>query len=90
MHLPGSLDMFYRSLDSFYFHPAKFMLIYNHLRKSALTPDDLGVGAVCFLAVYHENSEAKRKERRICFKSNIFEKNIKQENWYRKPWMMSA
>ena len=40
------------------------MLVYNHLRKSALTPDDLGVGAVCFMVVYHENSEAKeRKEK---------------------------
>lgn len=62
MHLPGSLDMFYRSLDSFYFHSAKFMLVYNHLRKSALTLDDPGVGAVCFLAVYHENSEAKERK----------------------------
>lgn len=62
MHLSGSLDMFYRSLDSFYFHPAKFMLVYNHLRKSALTPDDLGVGAVCFMVVYHENSEAKERK----------------------------
>ena len=51
MYLPGSLDMFYRSLDSFYFHPAKFM-----------TPDDLGVGAVCFMVVYHENSEAKERK----------------------------
>ena len=62
MHLPGSLDMFYRSLDSFYFHPAKFMLVYNHLRKSALTLDDLGVGAVCFMVVYHENSEVKERQ----------------------------
>ena len=62
MHLPGSLDMFYRSLDSFYFYPAKFMLIYNHLRKSALTLDDLGVGAVCFMVVYHENSEVKERK----------------------------
>lgn len=62
MHLPGSLDMFYRSLDSFYFHSAKFMLVYNHLRKSALTLVDLGVGAVCFMVVYHENSEAKERK----------------------------
>ena len=38
------------------------MLVYNHLRKSALTPDDLGVGAVCFMVVYHENSEAKERK----------------------------
>lgn len=62
MHLPGSLDMFYRSLDSFYFHSAKFMLVYNYLRKSALTLVDLGVGAVCFMVVYHENSEAKERK----------------------------
>ena len=62
MHLPGSVDTFYRSVYSFYFHPAKFMLVYNHLRKSALTPDDPGVGAVCFMVVYHENSEAKERK----------------------------
>lgn len=62
MYLPGSLDMFYRSLDSFCFHPAKFMLVYNYLRNSALTPDDPGVGAVCFMVIYHENSEAKERK----------------------------
>ena len=56
----------------FLFSPAKFMLVYNHLRKSALTPDDLGVGAVCFMVVYHENSEAKRKERRNMLQINTF------------------
>ena len=40
------------------------MLVYNHLRKSALTPDDLGVGAVCFMVIYHENSEAKKKGKK--------------------------
>ena len=62
MYLPGSLDMFYRSLDSFYFHPAKIMLVYNKLRKSALTPDYICVGAVCFMVVYYENSEAKERK----------------------------
>ena len=41
------------------------MLVYNHLRKSALTPDDLGVGAVCFMVVIMKTAKQKKGKKNM-------------------------
>lgn len=65
------------------------MLVYNHLQKIGVDTGDLGVGAVCFMVVYMKTAKQKKGKKNM-LKPNTFEKNIKQENWFRKPWMMSV